>query len=350
MASNPQHGRDSGQSAPPDRGFFHTPRYLTVSSQLHLEAYAAELGNVWALSPTFRAEPSDTPRHLAEFYMLEVELGYATSLDGLTENVQRLIANLASDSNLINAINEFIRTTPATVTEKSLKDSTIIPITERWEALQGDQPWKRITYSDCVSRLVEAAAQHPEFFEHTPSHGASLKLEHERWIVEHIGLNKPVFVTHYPKAIKPFYMAPSDLDDTSSSATTDTVACFDLLLPFGAGEIAGGSLREHRLEPLIENMRAAGLLKRKAPLPSDNDKSSPGDQERHDRDDREAYPHLRAGESLGSLKWYADLRRYGTMPHGGFGIGWDRLIAYLAGVHNLRDVVAFPRSYRRAEC
>jgi len=191
-------------------------------------------------------------------------------------------------------------------------------------------------------------------------------LEHERWIVQHIGNERPIFVTHYPKAIKPFYMAPSlqahdhfrhwkyrrERNTTlfhPEETGRDTVACFDLLLPFGASEIAGGSLREHRLENLIANMRTAGMLK-----PKSSSTTTPNqlydDPSHPPKDSADAYPYLQSGESLGALKWYADLRRYGTMPHGGYGLGFDRLIAYLTGVHNLRDVVPFPRTYGRAEC
>ena len=133
-----------------------------------------------------------------------------------------------------------------------------------------------------------------------------------------------------------------------SETGKDTVACFDLLMPFGVSEIAGGSLREHRLENLIQNMRQHSMLKPKsAQSSSSNQADEPANPAKATED---AYPYLQPGESLGSLQWYADLRRYGTMPHGGYGIGVDRLIAYLTGVHNLRDVVPFPRTFGRADC
>jgi asparaginyl-tRNA synthetase len=348
--------------------FFRTPKYLTVSSQLHLEAYAAELRNVWALSPTFRAEKSDTPRHLAEFYMLELEISYIRSLEGLTGTLEHLIRSLTTALARTSHYSDLLLAIHASNEEGAEQKAD--ELEKRWNAIRGER-WKSATYTYCMQQLTAAASSNPTLFERQPSYGSSLQLEHERWIVQHIGNERPIFVTHYPKAIKPFYMAPSlhahdhfrhpkcqhehasNLDFHPEETGQDTVACFDLLLPFGASEIAGGSLREHRLENLIENMRAAGMLKSK----SSSSSTTPSPNPPHDDDlaqlpknGTDTYPHLQPGESLGALKWYADLRRYGTMPHGGLGLGFDRLIAYLTGVHNLRDVVPFPRTYGRADC
>jgi asparaginyl-tRNA synthetase len=349
-------------TTPSPASFFRTPRYLSVSSQLHLEAYAAELQNVWALSPTFRAEKSDTPRHLAEFYMLEVETSYTTSLREMTLLVERLIRFVTSQLMKKQPFEEVLLANRAN-TEDGAK--RIEEIRRRWAALLGE-PWKSASYSYCIKRLREAAAADPKRFERQPEFGSGLQLEHERWIAENIGQNRPIFVTHYPQALKPFYMAPSllakdhcrhpayrrpgesDLEHFEDSETgEDTVACFDLLLPFGVSEVAGGSLREHRLENLIQNMRQHGMLKPKSGHSSSTQANEVPNSVKSQED---AYPYLEPGESLGSLKWYADLRRHGTMPHGGFGIGVDRLIAYLTGVHNLRDVVSFPRTFGRADC
>ncbi len=342
--------------------FFRTPKYLTVSSQLHLEAYAAELRNVWALSPTFRAEKSDTPRHLAEFYMLEMEMSYVTTLRSLMGSVEHLIRSLVDHLMTGPYYQDILLATRAS-NDKPGEEKTK-EIERRFEAIRGER-WTTASYAYCVKQLSEAAKVDTKLFERHPEHGSGLQLEHERWVVENIGQGKPVFVSHYPRAIKPFYMAPSLLARDYVShpeyqptmyareyfegleTGEDTVACFDLLMPFGASEIAGGSLREHRLENLIQNMREDGLLKPKTGQPSKNQANDVSDVGKGGDD---AYPFLRPGESLGSLKWYADLRRYGTMPHGGFGIGWDRLIAYLTGVQNLRDAVPFPRTFGKADC
>ncbi len=363
-ASTLDQDRDQKQSAKPtSTSFFRTPKYLTVSSQLHLEAYAAELRNVWTLSPTFRAERSDTPRHLAEFYMLEVELSYVKSLRNLTGLVEHIIKCLVYHLKQTPHYTDLLLAARASHEERA--EEKVAEIEERWRVITGGR-WKSASYSYCISMMREAAEADTKLFERPPIHGSSLHLEHEKWIVENIGQGRPIFVTHYPKAIKPFYMAPStmspdhisfpnyqppkDVQNIFDAGETgkDTVACFDLLMPSGVSEVAGGSLREHRLENLIRNMRDDGMLAPKAsPAPS-NHSTDPAPNSAKNDDD--AYPFLEPGESLGALRWYADLRRHGTMPHGGFGIGWDRLIAYLTAVHNLRDVVPFPRSFGRADC
>ena len=318
--------------------FFKEPKYLTVSSQLHLEAWSADLGDVWALSPTFRAEESDTGRHLAEFYMLEAEYR-SLSMEEIMAEVQSLIRWVT------------IRLSESSVGADLLKiyadhnhrpqDSEVVDLADRWNKLGPfESQWPRITYTDAMSELVRAHDGDSSLFAHAPSWNTGLALEHERWIVDNVAAGIPTFVTHYPSHIKPFYMLPSsqsDLDsieysEGSSEKMSSTVACFDLLLPHGYAEAAGGSLREHRLKPLIENMRRKGLLKKAAsPLESD-------------------YPGLEPGERLGNLQWYADLRRFGSSPHGGYGIGFDRLLAYLTGASNLRDVVGFPRYWGNCRC
>lgn len=349
--------------------FFRTPKYLTVSSQLHLEAYAAELRNVWALSPTFRAEKSDTPRHLAEFHMLEIEMSNTTTLGALTSLIEHFVRSLTAKMMDELPYQDLVQGLRASGRESGVDKTE--EVEKRWHALlsHGNR-WTRATYSYCMKRLREAAKANAKLFEEQPEYGSGLHFEHERWIVENIGGNRPIFVTHYPKSVKPFYMAPSllardhfrhpecrrtraisEIIDESETGE-DTVACFDLLVPFGMGELAGGSLREHRLKNLIQNMRENGMLKPKAAQPpSPSNQATGAVSSAAANDNAEAdYPFLQPGESLGSLRWYADLRRFGTMPHGGFGIGWDRLIAYLAGVHNLRDVVPFPRSFGKADC
>lgn len=319
--------------------YFRTPKYLTVSSQLHLEAFSAELGDVWTLSPAFRAEESDTARHLAELTMLEAEFRSITELDDLTNRTRRLIQHVT---------NRLLRhPVSQDLLEYYLDDehrpvgSVDCNIRQRWDALQGAQ-WQSITFADAIADLKAAANKDPSLFKSRPSWKMGLQLEHERWLTQHPAGNKPIFVTHYPRVQKPFYMLPS----TNGADPEDpghTVACFDLLLPYGACEVVGGSLREHRLEHLIANMRRKGLLSA-APDRGSAPTETPSSLA------PKRYPFLREGESLNSLSWYADLRRFGSSPHGGFGLGFDRLLMYLTGVTNVRDIVGFPRTFGRADC
>jgi asparaginyl-tRNA synthetase len=221
-------------------------------------------------------------------------------------------------------------------------DVEFVDLDDRWNRLTG--PWHTVDYTSAIEALSKAhASSGGRLFNNQPQWDQGLQLEHERWIVESLAEGKPTFVVRYPKAIKPFYMLPSSfessnpeqssaLGDALPSADRETVACFDLLLPFGYCEVVGGSLREHRLENLVHNMREKGLLKRSEDVNGNG------------------YPFLQTDESLGSLKWYADLRRFGSSPHGGYGLGFDRLLAYLTGVTNVRDVVGFPRTWGRADC
>ncbi|RMZ87542.1 hypothetical protein DV736_g5226, partial [Chaetothyriales sp. CBS 134916] len=267
----------SAKDADKPKQFFRERKYLTVSSQLHLEAWSAELGNVWTLSPTFRAEESDTSRHLAEFYMLEAEFRGTDGLESVTKIAEELIKSLTLDLADHPTGAELL----SLYTDRKHRpgDSEFPDLADRW------------------SRLTAHAFL-------------------QRWLVDNLGGGRPIIVTDYPKLQKPFYMLPS-CPDTSKETDTGTVACFDILLPHGYAEVCGGSLREHRLGHLT---------------------SSP------------SYPYLQSGESLGSLQWYADLRRFGSSPHGGFGLGFDRLLAYLSGAPSVRDVVGFPRYWGRADC
>ncbi|KAA8913613.1 hypothetical protein FN846DRAFT_77850 [Sphaerosporella brunnea] len=278
--------------------FFKSPKYLTVSTQLHLEALAAAVPRVWTLSPTFRAEKSDTHRHLSEFYMLEAELSFVETLDPLLDLIEDMIRQLVSGLASSRVGNEIL----------SLSGDLKPQLEARWEGLMQPGRWKRLAYSSAVEDL-QAAVDKGEKFQFLPEWGANLQSEHEKYLA---GLyNGPVFVTDYPREIKPFYMLPTPGDDR-------TVACFDLLFP-AVGELIGGSLREHRYEELIRSMKSHGLI-------------LAGDDSEH------------AG-----LSWYTDLRKWGTAPHGGFGMGLDRLLCYLTGVENIREVVAFPRWVGRCD-
>lgn len=326
----------STSSPKEEKHYFRTPKYLTVSSQLHLEAFSAELGNVWTLSPTFRAEESDTARHLSEFWMLESEFRSIDNLHDLTRKVERLI-KFITKSLIESPLRRELLTYHADNKQRQ-DDRDGTDLEARWDALLSSK-WTTIGYADAISALQDTAAVSPNLFQYHPSWENGLQLEHERWIAEHIGNNKPVFVTHYPKAQKPFYM----LDSQKRADAEPAVECFDLLLPYGICEVAGGSLRHHDLQKLIGAMREKGLLK--SSRVSD---TQSGDEEQPS--DSESYPGMQRGESLNTLEWYADLRRYGSSPHGGFGVGVDRLLMYLTGIHHVRDIVPFPRTFGTALC
>jgi asparaginyl-tRNA synthetase len=294
-------------SKPDDKSFFRSPKYLTVSGQLHLEALAQSVGKVWTLSPTFRAEKSDTARHLSEFYMLEAEISFTQDMEDVMRLAEKTAQSVAQKLD-----------TAALRVGKELQQSTVgeKEIRKRVDGML--QPFHRITYTE-ATKLLQASTHQ---FEHSPTWGHGLQAEHERYISAEVGgkadMSVPVFVTHYPRAIKPFYMLPS----ANTEDGRETADCFDLLVP-EACEIAGGSMREHQLDPLIKSMQAKGMIP-PGPDPSD--------------------------DVLGELKWYVDLRRWGSVPHGGFGLGFDRLLGYLAGVPNIREVVTFPRWVGRCEC
>ena len=299
-----------------DGSFFKSPKYLTVSSQLHLEALAQSVGKVWTLSPTFRAEKSDTARHLSEFYMLEAEMSFIDRMD----DVMDLVTDMIRDTTLFlgySGVGEELKHGKRSGDEEGDTSKRAEELELRWSGIGAK--WPRITYTDAISLLLSS----PEKFEHDPKWGSGLQAEHERYIAKTVGTSSqgysPVFVTHYPRAIKPFYML------SSPSADRETVECFDLLVP-EACEIVGGSMREHRLPQLLEAMRLNSML-------------PPGSEELSDEDLE------RSG-----LKWYIDLRRWGSVPHGGFGLGFDRLLGYLAGVQNIREMVTFPRWVGRCDC
>ena len=301
-------------------------------------AYAAEVGSVWTLCPTFRAERSDTPRHLAEFYMLEVEVNHVRQLEDIMDLAEDLIRHIVGELR-----GSFTGMEMQEVRLRASEDGagqppheaedTSVDLGERWNSLTQASRWERISYTKAMEHLVQVAES--SNFQYKPSWSAGLQLEHERHLVEAFGKGGPLFVTDYPQAIKPFYMFPSAAAATATEATT--VANFDLLFPHVA-ELIGGSLREHRLPQLLSNMRKQGLLRESVV------------KEREPTGESSLYPGLQPQESLGSLEWYADLRRYGSAPHGGFGLGFDRLLAYLTGVTHLRDVVGFPRYWGRADC
>jgi asparaginyl-tRNA synthetase len=299
--------------------FFGSTKYLTVSSQLHLEALAQSVNKVWTLSPTFRAERSDTARHLSEFYMLEAELAFVDDLESVMDVVEDLLRTVATGLHS-SAVGQELLESRARHQEADGTPVSHGVLAQRWQGLMGG-PWPRITYDEAIQHLSHAVAQGKVVFEFAPAHEDGLQTEHERYLAESAGRGGPIFVTDYPRTIKPFYMAPST-DSQAGGQAASTVACFDLLVP-EICELAGGSLREHRLSQLLRSMEEHGL---KTSAETDS------------------------GASDGSLQWYLDLRRYGSVPHGGFGLGFDRLLCYLSGVSNIRDVVSFPRWHKRCDC
>ncbi|KIW02798.1 asparagine-tRNA ligase [Verruconis gallopava] len=301
--------------------FFRSQKYLTVSSQLHLEALAQSVGRVWTLSPTFRAEHSDTPRHLSEFYMLEAEACFVDDVNAIMDVVEGLIRAIVNGLQS-STTGEQLLSASAKKHLDDHQETKAADIEARWNGIIG-KPWPRITYFDAIERLQAAMADEGVSFEHSPCLGAGLQAEHEKFIAETVGQGSPVFITDYPGDIKAFYMAPSI---TQQNPDISTVACFDLLVP-ELCEIVGGSMREHRLEHLLRSMEAHRLLDPNSAFSTDLQSSIPT-----------------------ALQWYVDLRRYGSVPHGGFGLGFDRLLCYLSGVSSIRDVVSFPRWYGRCDC
>jgi asparaginyl-tRNA synthetase len=265
--------------------FFARQTYLTVSGQLEAEALALALSKVYTFGPTFRAENSNTSRHASEFWMIEPELAFC-DLNGNMNLAEAFLKHLIADAREnCREEMEFF----ARFVDRELL--------ERLDFVR-DRPFQRITYSDAVDLLRKSG----EKFEFPIDYGLNLQSEHERWLTEK-HFKCPVTVFNFPKEIKPFYMRLND--------DGKTVAAMDLLVP-GIGEIVGGSQREERLEVLEENMR------------------------RHKMDPVD-------------YKWYLDLRRYGTVPHSGFGLGFERMLMFITGVPNIRDVIPFARTPGSAE-
>ncbi|MBZ2387159.1 asparagine--tRNA ligase [Anaerococcus murdochii] len=262
-----------------NKDFFSKKSYMTVSGQLEAEDYALAFGNVYTFGPTFRAEVSNTPRHAAEFWMLEPEMAFAdynvcmdTAEDMIKYAIDYILENAKDEMEFFN---QWI-------------DKGLI---ERLTKLR-DSEFARITYTKAIELLKESG----EKFEFPVEWGMDLQTEHERYLSEKI-VGGPVFVTDYPKDIKAFYMKRND--------DGKTVAAFDMLVP-GVGELIGGSQREERYDELVKSMIDNGLKP-------------------------EEYQN------------YLDLRRFGTVVHSGYGLGFERAMMYVTGMKNIRDVIAYPR-------
>ncbi|KAF2121724.1 mitochondrial carrier domain-containing protein [Lophiotrema nucula] len=236
--------------------FFGRPKYLTVSSQLHLEALAQSVNKVWALSPTFRAEKSDTPRHLSEFYMLEAEVSFVEDLEQIMDVVEGMLRTIASDLKSSHVGQELLVSRARDTWEGDSPAIAPRELAQRWQGLI-DGPWPRITYQDAIQRLKGAVTEGKAEFQFAPDHQDGLQTEHERFLAENVGQGGPVFVTDYPRSIKPFYMSPS-AESRTTSQDAPTVSCFDLLVP-ELCELVGGSMREHRLAELSKAMDEKGL-------------------------------------------------------------------------------------------
>jgi asparaginyl-tRNA synthetase len=265
--------------------FFGRSTFLTVSGQLEAEAFACALSKVYTFGPTFRAENSNTSRHASEFWMIEPEMAFC-DLEGNMELAEELVKYLVRDIRE-NCSEELSLFGKFVVKELLARLDFVI-----------ERKFQRIPYTDAVELLHKSG----EKFEFPVEYGLNLQSEHERWLTEK-HFKSPITVFNYPKEIKPFYMRLND--------DGKTVTAMDLLVP-GIGEIVGGSQREERLEVLEENLR------------------------RHKM-------------SLEDYKWYLDLRRYGTVPHSGFGLGFERMLMFVTGIPNIRDVIPFARTPGSAE-
>jgi asparaginyl-tRNA synthetase len=277
--------RDDNGSIDFKRDFFAREAFLTVSGQLNVEAYCLALSKVYTFGPTFRAENSNTPRHLAEFWMVEPEIAFA---------------DLSTDADCAEA---FLKAIFKAVLEERADGMAFLAERVPRGALTRLEkfiaaPFERIDYTDAIEILKKSGQK----FEFPVEWGVDLQTEHERWLAEqHVG--RPVVVMNYPEKIKAFYMRLNDDEKT--------VAAMDVLAP-GIGEIIGGSQREERLDYLDRRMQQFGL-------------------------------------DPGHYQWYRDLRRYGTVPHAGFGLGFERLLVYVCGLSNIRDAIPYPRTPGHAE-
>ncbi len=267
------------------KDFFGKPAHLTVSGQLNVETYAFAFRNVYTFGPTFRAENSNTVKHAAEFWMIEPEICFADLKDDMD----------LAENMLKYVINYVLENCPEEMEFfNNFIDKTLL---ERLHNLVNSE-FGRISYTDAVKELEK----HNDKFEYKVSWGTDLQTEHERYLSEQI-FKKPVFVTDYPAEIKAFYM--------KLNPDGKTVAATDLLAP-GIGEIIGGSQREDSLEVLQNKIKELNM------------------------DEQDYW-------------WYLDLRKYGSVPHSGFGLGFERLIMYITGMQNIRDVIPFPRTPKNCE-
>ena len=277
--------------AAPDYGkdFFGKRAFLTVSGQLEAEAYAEAISRVYTFGPTFRAENSNTSRHLAEFWMIEPEAAFFCLEDNMAlaeEFIKSLFGAVLKDC-----------TEDLEFFDAHIEKGVIATLSSVLES-----KFTRMTYTDAVKELEKAVAANASLFEFKPFWGCDLQSEHEKFLTEKVA-GGPVILIDYPKEIKAFYMKMNE--------DGKTVRAMDVLVP-RLGEIIGGSQREENLAALEERMASLGM-------------------------------------NAADYSWYLDLRRYGSVPHSGFGMGFERLIQYVTGMANIRDVIPFPRAVGQAE-
>lgn len=282
--------------------FFGKPVNLTVSGQLEAELGALALGQVYTFGPTFRAENSNTSRHLAEFWMIEPEVAFADLNDNmdLTEEFLKYLCQFVLDNYRDDL--QFLNDRDANEQkQKPEKDRNPLSLIERLEFVANND-FKRITYTEAIDVLKQSKPYKKRKFKYDVDWGTDLQSEHERYLVEK-EFNCPVIITDYPASFKAFYMRQNDDDKT--------VAAMDVLFP-GIGEIVGGSQREERLDVLLEKCKAFNI-----------------DEE--------------------ELWWYLETRKFGSVPHAGFGLGFERMVMFATGMSNIRDVIPFPRTPNNAE-
>lgn len=297
---NPPRNEDGSVSFKED--FFGKSTNLTVSGQLEGELAATAFGEIYTFGPTFRAENSNTTRHLAEFWMIEPEMAFCDIEDNmnLAEEFIKYLIKYAMDHNREDL--EFLALRFAEEEKLLPQDKrSELGLIEKLEFVLNNG-FERITYTEAINILLESPAYKKKKFQYEVSWGIDLQSEHERYLVEK-HFKKPVIVTGYPAAIKAFYMRMND--------DGKTVAAMDILAP-GIGEIVGGSQREERLDKLVKRMEEM---------------------------------HIPVEE----MSWYLDTRRFGTVPHAGFGLGFERMVLFVTGMTNIRDVIPFARTPKNCE-
>ncbi|XVJ67294.1 MAG: asparagine--tRNA ligase [Lacibacter sp.] len=301
---NPPRNEDGSINFKED--FFGRATNLTVSGQLEGELGATAFGEIYTFGPTFRAENSNTARHLAEFWMIEPEMAFHDLEDNmnLAEEFIKYIIRFAMENNREDL--EFLAQRLADEEKQLPQDKrSEMGLIEKLEFVLNNN-FERITYTEAIDILLQSPAYKKKKFQYDVKWGIDMQSEHERYLVEK-HFKKPVIVTNYPAAIKAFYMRQDD----GCEPGRETVAAMDILAP-GIGEIVGGSQREERLDKLMNRMEAM---------------------------------HVPADE----LWWYLDTRRFGTVPHAGFGLGFERMVQFVTGMGNIRDVIAFPRTPKNCE-
>ena len=297
--------------------FFNKPSYLTVSGQLAVENYSVALNNVYTFGPTFRAENSNTTRHLAEFWMIEPEMCFAglEELFALTEGyvkycIEYCLSNIKDDVDFFNQAfkrkqkekAKQAKTKGKGKGKTAAKEKSFEDLVKYLEEIVS-KPFKKLEYTEAIKILEEAVTSKKKSFEEKPYWGLDLSSEHERYLCEEV-FDGPLFLYNYPADIKPFYMRLND--------DKKTVQNMDLMLPF-IGELVGGSVREERHDVLVDLMKSKNM-------------------------------------KLDDYSYYLDLRKYGTSPHCGFGLGFERLVMLVSGLDNIRDAIPFPRFPGHCDC